>query len=278
MMTSNNTETKQGCLDRKDLNKMTLRSLKLGIGWHYERQMHLGFAYMMEPLLAKIYGKGTDKYKEALARHLEFFNCTYVAVPFIGSIAASMEETNADTDDFDTSAISQVKIALMGPLSGVGDSLVLGTLRGIATSVGVSLAAGGSWLGALLYLIILNVPQYLLRFFGAYKGYEMGTKYLEKIQESHLLDKIMYAAGIVGIMTVGGMVKTMVSMNCIIPIGTGEAVTTLQETLDGILPGILGVGVTALYYYLLKKNVNILWLILGTCVVGVLLAFLGILG
>ena len=43
-------------------------------------------------------------------------------------------------DDFDSSSINAVKAALMGPLSGIGDSLLLGTLRVLAVGIGTSLA------------------------------------------------------------------------------------------------------------------------------------------
>ena len=274
-MTSNQTEKH---LEKKDLQRMFRRSLKTGWAWHYERQMHLGFEYMMEPILRKLYGEGTPEYKDALVRHLEFFNCTHQLIPFVGGVVASMEETNANSDDFDTASITQIKTALMGPLSGVGDSIFLGTIRVIGTGIGCSLGAAGNWLGAILFLLIFNVPSYLCRYFGALKGYELGTKYLEKIQKSHMMDKLMLATGIVGIMTVGGMMMTMVSVNCPITIGSGDAATTIQSILDGIMPGMLGLAFTGIYYWLMKKNVNVMWLILGTCIFGIICAFFGILG
>ena len=166
----------------------------------------------------------------------------------------------------------------MGPLSGVGDSIFLGTIRVIGTGIGCSLGAAGNWLGAILFLLIFNVPSYLCRYFGALKGYELGTKYLEKIQKSHMMDKLMLATGIVGIMTVGGMMMTMVSVNCPITIGSGDAAPTIQSILDGIMPGMLGLAFTGIYYWLMKKNVNVMWLILGTCIFGIICAFFGILG
>ena len=51
-----------------------------------------------------------------------------------------------------------------------------------------------------------------------------------------MMDKLMLATGIVGIMTVGGMMMTMVSVNCPITIGSGDAATTIQSILDGIMP------------------------------------------
>lgn len=275
MMTS---KAEERHLEKSDIQRMFRRSLKTGWAWHYERQMHLGFEYMMAPILKKLYGEGTDEYKEALVRHLEFFNATHCLIPFVGGIVASMEEANANSEDFDVSSISQVKTALMGPLSGVGDSIILGTLRVIATGIGISLAASGSWLGAVVFLLLFNIPRFLIRYFGAIKGYSVGTAYLEKLQKSNMLDKLTYVTGIVGIMTVGGMMMTMVSANCIIPIGSGEGMVTVQETLNGIMPGMLGVLFTGFYYWLMKKNVNVLWLILGTCIFGVAAAFFGILG
>ena len=60
-----------------------------------------------------------------------------------------MEESNARNEDFDTSSINNVKVALMGPLAGIGDSMFWGTLRVIATGIGTSLAMQGSILGPL---------------------------------------------------------------------------------------------------------------------------------
>ena len=52
----------------------------------------------------------------------------------------------------------------MGPLSGIGDSIMLGTLRILAVGIGASLAAQGNILGPILFLIIFNVPAFILRY------------------------------------------------------------------------------------------------------------------
>lgn len=44
------------------------------------------------------------------------------SIPFIMGITLAMEEQNADNDEFDASAISTIKVALMGPLAGIGDA------------------------------------------------------------------------------------------------------------------------------------------------------------
>ena len=57
----------------------------------------------------------------------------------------------------------------------------------------------------------------------------------------------------------------------------GDEVTTLQSILDGIMPGLIGLGGTWLYYFLLKKKVNPVILIFGTMIIGVIGAYFGVL-
>jgi fructoselysine/glucoselysine PTS system EIID component len=91
----------------------------------------------------------------------------------------------------------------------------------------------------------------------------------------------MAAIGIVGAMVIGGMTKDMFWAT--IPVQIGEAVkgkdpTTIQSVLDGIMPGIVGMCAFWIYYWLLSKKINPMWLILGTMVLGVVGAFFGFLG
>lgn len=94
-----------------------------------------------------------------------------------------MEEQNADDPNFDPESINDVKVALMGPLSGLGDSFFWGTLRVIATGVGTSLAIQGNILGPILFFLIFNVPALLTRYYGLFVGYNIGSSFIEKVQK-----------------------------------------------------------------------------------------------
>ena len=276
-MTSN-VETKQnaydGALTKSDLLHMAINIGALGTeySWNYPRQMHISFALMMNPLLKKIY-------KSALSRHMEFFNVTPQLQPFVGGIVASMEERVAK-GELEPAAISSVKAALMGPLSGIGDSVFLSCIRVIAVAVGISLMTMGNPLGPIAYLLIYNVPAFLVRFFGATKGYELGFSFLEQAEESGLMSKVIYAAGIVGIMVIGAMTVSLVSVTIPIQIGasvTGDSVQTVQDILNSILPGILPLCALGIYYWLLKKNVSPMLMILVTMILGVVGVYFGFL-
>lgn len=90
--------------------------------FNYERMMSLAFSYSMSGVIQKLYPDVNDQ-KEAMQRHLEFFNCTSATSPFIAGVAASMEERKANDPSFDESSINAMKAGLMGPISGIGDSI-----------------------------------------------------------------------------------------------------------------------------------------------------------
>ena len=98
----------------------------------------MGFLYGMVPTLDRLYPDESDPKqlaakKEAYHRHMAFYNCTPQTSAFVLGLAASMEEQYAkDPENFDPDSINAVKTSLMGPLSGIGDSLMQGTIRVIA--------------------------------------------------------------------------------------------------------------------------------------------------
>lgn len=180
MKISNNLEQSNDVkITKNDLKKMFLRGLALEYSWNYERQQNMGYCYAMMPVIKKLYKKKEEQI-EAVKRHMEFFNTTpYVSTLVLG-ISTAMEESNANNEDFDTSSISSVKASLMSPLAGIGDSLFWGTLRVIATGVGTSLSLQGNILGPILFLLLFNIPQFIVRYVCMISGYKFGTKFLEK--------------------------------------------------------------------------------------------------
>ena len=161
-------------LTKKDLMGIFWRSMPMEASFNYERMMSLAFSYSMSGVIQKLYSDVNDQ-KAAMQRHLEFFNCTSATSPFIAGVAASMEERKANDPSFDESSINAMKAGLMGPISGIGDSIFWGSLRIIASGIGISLAKQGSILGPILFLIVFNVPNVLVRYFGTLWGYVNGT-------------------------------------------------------------------------------------------------------
>lgn len=263
-------------ITKKDLRKMFWYSIPFYSGWSMERQAASGCVFTMMPLLKKLYKDQPEKLKESLVRNNELYAINDQFHEFVAGVLISMEEQNAKTDGFDTSAISNVKVALMGPLAGVGDSFFLGTLRVIAISIGASLMAKGNPLGILMFLLVWNVPCFLVKYFGTFLGYRLGVNFITKAAESGIMQKIMEAAGMLGMMAIGAMSVTSVHTNFALAIGSGEGATTIQAVLDSIMPACASIGLTWGMYALLRKKIHPLILIFGTMIVCILFSAIGI--
>lgn len=275
MTTSNKTSNK---LTKKELNQVFWRSFGMEWDWNYERQMNMAYCYCMLPVIKKLYSNKEDQIA-AMQRHLEFFNTTPQLSTLILGISAAMEESNANDPDFDTESINSVKVSLMGPLAGIGDSFIWGTLRIIATGVGLSLANQGNILGPILFLLIFNIPAQGLRYYLMNAGYKLGSGFLAKIQENGLMSKLTYAASVLGLMVVGGMTAENVSIKFPLAFGSGDEATTLNDVFNNIMPGLMPLLFTLLVYYLLKKkNIKTTTLLLLCVAIGLIGSFFGILG
>lgn len=166
----------------------------------------------------------------------------------------------------------------MGPLAGIGDSIFWGVLRVIAAGIAVSMGQRGNVLAPLVFLILFNLPSILVRYYGTFLGYKLGSQYIQKVYASGLMNILTKAASTVGLIMVGGMTAQMVTFTSKLEVSMkGESVMNLQNMLDQIFVGIVPLGITLLCYYLLKKkNVSITVLILGVIVLSIVLSVLGI--
>ena len=244
----------------KDLRKVFLHSLAIMCSWNYERQMHMGFMYGMAPVLDKLYADDEERKKEAYQRHMEFFNCTPQLTPFIMGLAASMEEQNANSEE-----------------AGIGDSFFQGTIRIITFGIGLSFAQQGSILGPILAVLLFAIPSLLFAYNATFFGYRSGNKYLAKLYQEGLMDRVMHFASIVGLAVVGGMVASMVSVTTPLTFSTGGTNLVIQDMLDSIIPKMLPFVFTLGIYNLVQKKVNTNVLLIGIVLFGMVMGALGIL-
>lgn len=187
-----------------------------------------------------------------------------------------MEEENAKNPDFPTSSINNVKTSLMGPLAGIGDSFFWGTFRIIACGIGIYLGQKGSLLAPIALLVAYNIPHILAKYYGLMLGYKSGASYLMKAYENGVMEKINFAASVVGLMVVGAMTATMVDIKTTLQLGVGESAMPLQDIFNTILPNLLPLLATLGVLKMIKKGVKTNYILYGSLVVGMILSFLGI--
>jgi len=263
-------------MDKKLFKSTFLRSLALGACFNFERMQAIGFCYAMIPTLRKYY-KTEEEMKEALTRHVGFFNTSPQFITFVLGIAIAMEEQNASSEDFEASTVNAIKAALMGPLAGIGDAFFWGTFRIIGAGIGTGLAIEGNVLGVLIYILIYNVPHYLLRYHGLKISYSGGTSFIQKAYQEGLFEKLTAAAKTMGVFVVGAMVASMVRVVTPIVFDFNGAEVVLQDMFDSVLPAILPLGITFLIYWLVKKGLKMTTIMLGIIVFSILGVVIGIL-
>ena len=289
-------------LSKSDRQKVWWRSQFLQGSWNYERMQNLGWAYSLIPAIKKLYTKKEDQ-AAALERHLEFFNThPYVAAPIMG-VTLALEEERANGTEIDDAAIQGVKIGMMGPLAGIGDPVFWFTVRPILGALGASLAASGNIVGPLLFFFGWNAIRMAFLWYTQEFGYRAGSE-ITKDMSGGILQDITKGASILGMFIIGVLVKQWVNIGfkialpsttltdpkayVEIPDGsvTGEKLVeilnrapginlgpvkhnTLQGQLDSLIPGLLGLLLTFLCMWLLKKKVSPIIIIVALFIVGI---------
>lgn len=259
-------------ITKKDLNKVFWRSICYNASFNYERQLNLGWTFSLMPILRKLYKDDKESMSEALKRHLVFNNITPFIVTVLLGITTALEEENAQNEAFDEESINSIKAGLMGPLSAIGDSIFLGTLRVIAAGIGCSMALDGNIFGPIVYFLLFNIPNFLSRWFLMDYGYSLGTSFMQKVEESGALSKVFKAASILGLMVIGAMVATNVD----VPIDVTYNKVKLIDTINGVFPQLLPLAVTGGIFWLLKKDVKIMYILIVIIGISILGAGIGI--
>lgn len=255
-------------ITKKDFRKVFWRSFTLLGSYNFERMEALGFDYSMIPVLKKIYKNDNQKLAESLMRHMETFNMTVAPSTFVMGIAIAMEEKYAKDDSFDVNSINAIKLALMGPLSGIGDTFFWGIFRILAAAIGVSFALQGNIIAPFVFLFLFNLPHFIVRYFGLFIGYRNGNDFLTKIEQTGQMSLFTYCAGIVGITAVGCMIATQIAVTSPLKFTISGNKIVIQEYLDQIMPRLLPLVTTLSVYWCLKKKVKVSYIMIGIIVVG----------
>lgn len=268
-------------LSRSDLVRTFWRFIFFNqMGWNYERMQSVGYCYAMLPILQKTHPDPED-FKEAFITNLNFFNTNpVVGFPLILGAHAALEEAGASLE-----TTEGLKVGLMGPLAGVGDTLVWALYNSIVLSIGSVMALEGKILGPILALVLIFFPYLGVRYWQFFWAYNQGTGLIAQLGSGAIM-RVTELATIVGLIVVGGFAPSIVKMNTALEWSSdvevrGEMTTqvvNVQQQLDAILPYMLPVIVVWLAYALLKRGWSPIRVIAVLLVVGFAGGALGILG
>jgi mannose PTS system EIID component len=270
-MENNNKVTK------KDLNKVFWRMQLLNVTNNYQSMQAIGFLSSFAPILERLYkDKPKEEKVEAMKRHLRFFNSHVNTDALILGITAAIEET---TTEEEKETVTSIKTGLMGPLAGIGDSILKFTWLPICGSIGAALALNGSIMGPIIMFLLYNIVNVASKYYGIHWGY---TKGMDLINGSggNALQRMSNIANVVGLMVIGALIASVVKVNVISEIAVGENVIKFQEMFDKVMPGLFSLLVTVAVYMILKKTngKHAPLIILGIMAISIILTVCGVLG
>ena len=224
----------------------------------------------MYPALKKMYANEPEKLKSVMIDNCEFYNTNPHFLPFVTSLHLVMLENDVPEEN-----ISGLKMALMGPLAGIGDSLSQFCLAPLFSTIAASLASEGLIMGPLIFLLAMNGILLGIKFGTGHYGYKLGVTVVDKLSEQ--ISRISKMANIIGVTVISGLAATFVKMSVPIKFAAGEinpdikqSVLSIQDMLDKIAPSLLPMIYVALMYYLIKKKGWTTYKLIGlTIVIGI---------
>ncbi len=267
----------------KTLSKKTLS--KSFNHWFYgnltcfsqEHMQTFGYMLSMLPVIKELYDTNEER-TQKLKTYSTFFNTEPQVGSVVVGITTGMEEARANGEDVDDETINGIRAGLMGPLAGIGDSLVVGTLLPILLGIALGLSGGGSPLGAIFYILVWNIGMYFLMRFMYFKGYELGGKAVE-VLVGEKANAIRESIIMLGTMVIGGVTASWINITTSFKMlnSEGGVIVDLQKTLDDVYPSLLSAVFVLICWYLLSKKrmspLLVMLILVAVAFVGVLVGF-----
>lgn len=255
-------------LDKKTLNKVALRSFFVGASDNSESGESVGWTYALQPALRKIHENDED-YQLSLSHNLEYVKTeSFFSTLSMGTVLA-LEAQKCDLETI-RSTRTTMNVLAQG-LSNSFISLLVLTLCGYTCA---NLAQDGDITPVLVFMLVGLLVTIVLRFVLVKVGYSYATKILEKA--NHNQSVITHASKAMGVFTIGGLIVTISKFVSIGSWSNTSSSLSWPTTLSYYLPGVLGLCVTYLMYYLLtKKNWSIVKCVTLVFLIGILVSLTG---
>lgn len=246
--------------------------------YNYERMMGQAIAHVFVPISKRLYKDDSEKKKEMMKREIEFFNVHVEFGACIVGMIIAMEEQKAKGKKIPSEFITSIKTSLMGPLSGIGDTIFQGVLIPILLAICIDITLKGTVWGSVIYAVVIIAIAWGMSWANFMFGYKAGADAIMDFLEKGILNKVLKGAEIMGCMVMGGLVSSYVKMHVALKIVSSTSTFKVQEQfLDKVMPNILPFAFTLLIYFLMKRGMSSLKVIGLMVVIGIVCGALGIL-
>jgi mannose/fructose/N-acetylgalactosamine-specific phosphotransferase system component IID len=219
----------------------------------YEKIQGPSWAFSYIPFAKKFYKDDPEGRRRLLVRHSMFYNTEPQTGQLINGIVASLEEQIAMGKPVSEEMPVNIKATLMGPLAGIGDSIIQGIIVPILLSIAMSLAKGGSVIGPLFYIVAYGIIGPTISYIAFHSGYRLGVNAIDFIVGENS-KRITDAFNILGVMVVGALAANTIVLKTIAKIPMGGKTQSLQTVLNGIFPGLFPLAAVLLSWWLVSSK------------------------
>ncbi len=268
-------------LDRSVVRSAMWRHLiTLQWSWNYERMQALGYVYSMLPVINAVYKEKAERIA-AMKRHLVFYNTNpqVGSPPIFGATVALEAQKQGETVD-------SIKVGLMGPLAGIGDTIQAILFRPIIAVIAASLALSGNYFGPLIMFLsgilwtVLMIPLF-------YFGYRQGIGVAHEVSSEGRVSRFTDMVTMMGMIVIGAFIPSIMAA-VVTPLKYSQTVSNLgqahtetvalQSTLDALIPYLIPVVFVAFAYWLLRGlKLSAVWVLIVLFIVAFILGAVGIL-
>ena len=237
-----------------------------------------GVLYTLMPYLNEFYKDDDEERRAAWERHNMYYNVNPYTGGAVWSLMYVMEKKRSENKDaVSAESIQNMKIALMGPLAAIGDTIFQGSLGNIIAGLAMGFAMEGSWLGPILHLALWQAIEVLGKAGTMYYTYTQGESFITRLMETNLFSKLEDVISIVGLMMMGVLAGMTIKFNFAWEWVVNEVPFNIQtDILDKLLPGMMPLVILFIVFKLIKKRVQPAHIIYGMLVLGVILSYLHI--
>lgn len=239
------------------LFKVFSRSFFLQASWSFEKMQGLGFASALEPAINDLYGDDEEKRKEALRRHLTFYNAhPYLASPVLGATVKLEEKVKEGACNPDDAVSFRRKV--MGAYGAIGDSFYWNSLRPMAAALGILVTIfWGVW-GPVVFFVVYNVFHIWMRWWGLKKGYELGTGVVSHIKSLGLplwsIRTRYLSCALLGVIAAAASWR-------ILPALVESGYFAMEKSLAVPLTVLAAIGASMFVGLLMKRGFGVSWII-----------------
>lgn len=265
-------------LDKKTLVKAFMLSYSSETCYNYERLQALGQTNQMITVVKKLYDTHEEQV-EALKKYMEFFNTepSWIGTVIHG-IQVSMEEQAANGAEITGADINALRTGLMGPMAGIGDTVSQAVVYPILAGICCSLALEGNMAGPILFEVVYKALMIGCGYTCFMLGYKQGKQAIFKLLQSGTLNRITEAFSIIGLVVVGNMAASRITVECPTAFKVGQVDIVVQDMFNQLLPGAIPLIIAMLVWWMVAKKMSPTLIIFVIFAVGIIGSVLGVLG